>query len=69
MIEIKIDIDEVKLREASRQELDDFMTARFELGSIATSWYGAEIIWDDPLHWIVRVPEQHAEDVRKLLNP
>lgn len=67
-MEIKIDIDKAKLQLASDSERQNFQTALFCAASQATADFGASVDFSDPLHWIITVPDQYAEQTRKLLN-
>lgn len=68
MIEIRVDVDEEKHAQASQQERSEFLTSLFETGSRLTADYGARIDFSDPFHWVIKVPVQHENAVRGLLQ-
>jgi hypothetical protein len=68
IIEFRFDVNEERHKRATQEERQEYLTRLFELSSIATTDYGADVDWSDSFHWIIRVPEQHEESVRQLLG-
>lgn len=69
MVEIRVDVDPEKLKAATQDERQEFITALFCAASKATTEYGADVDFSDAHHWIITMPEQHESKVRALLSP